>query len=123
MTRTVRLRSVAEADVRDAYQWYEEQAHGLGDAFLRAADAALAAIQRHTEATPKVYATVRHALLRRFPYVFLDVIESGAITVLACFHVRRDPKSWHDHVLTSIDGDHGDGNLSVRRSFQRSDGV
>lgn len=64
MTRTVRLRSVAEAEIRDAYQWYEEQAHGLGEEFLRAADAALSAIHRHPEAFPKVDEAVRHAFLR-----------------------------------------------------------
>lgn len=45
MTRTVRLRPEAEADVRNAFRQYEERAHGLGEEFLRAADAALASIR------------------------------------------------------------------------------
>lgn len=98
MTRTVRLRPMAEADVRDAYHWYEDRAHGLGDEFLRTADAALASIQRHPESYPPVYESVRRALLRKFPYGLFYVIKPDAIIVLACFHVRRDPKSWQDRV-------------------------
>lgn len=98
MTRTVRLCPVAEADVRDAYHWYEEQAHGLGDESLRATDATLASLQRHPEAHPTVYGSVRRALLRKFPYGLFYVIEPDAIIVLACFHVRRDPKSWQNRL-------------------------
>jgi len=74
----------------------EEQAHGLGDEFLRAADAALASIQRHPGAYPTVYESVRRALLRNFPYGLFYVIEPDGIIVVACFPVRRDPKSWQD---------------------------
>lgn len=96
MTRSVRIRPEAEADMHDAYHWYEEQAYGLGEEFLRAADAAIASIQRHPEAYPKVYESVRRAFLRKFPYGLFYVIEPDMIVVLACFYVRRDPKSWRD---------------------------
>lgn len=44
MNYEVLLRPEAEADITEAYQWYEEQAEGLGEEFLRAVDACLAAV-------------------------------------------------------------------------------
>lgn len=96
MSRPARLRPEAEADVRDAYRWYEERARGLGDEFLRATDAALASVERRPEAYPVVYERVRRVLLRKFPYGLFYVVESDAVVVLACFHARRDPKRWRD---------------------------
>lgn len=96
MNPTVRLRPEAEADVRDAYRWYEERVRGLGSEFLRAVDAALASIERTPEAYPIVYEGVRRALLRKFPYGLFYVIEPNRVVVLACFHARRDPTARPD---------------------------
>ena len=42
-----------------------------------------------------IYKNVRRALLRRFPYALMFVIEGdGALTVVACFHGSRDPMHW-----------------------------
>jgi hypothetical protein len=44
---------------------------------------------------PAVYKNIRHALLRRFPYALMFVIDSdGTLTVIACFHGSRDPAQW-----------------------------
>ena len=50
MTLPVRVRRRAELDLDEAYAWYESRAEGLGEAFLRAAEACLARIARHPEA-------------------------------------------------------------------------
>ena len=44
---------------------------------------------------PVIYKNVRRALLRRFPYALMFVIEAdGTLTVIACFHGSRDPEHW-----------------------------
>jgi hypothetical protein len=44
---------------------------------------------------PVVYKRIRRALLRRFPYALMFVIEADeALTVIACFHGSRDPAHW-----------------------------
>jgi hypothetical protein len=44
---------------------------------------------------PVVYKNVRRALLRRFPYALMFVIEpDDTLTVIACFHGSRDPAHW-----------------------------
>jgi hypothetical protein len=42
-----------------------------------------------------IYKNVRRALLRRFPYALMFVIEADeTLTVIACFHGSRDPEHW-----------------------------
>lgn len=79
---TLRLTPEAEDDLDDTYAWYEAQRVGLGDAFLRALDATIAAVQQQPEAHHLVDETIRRALLRRFPYaVFFEVVAKEIVTV------------------------------------------
>lgn len=44
---------------------------------------------------PVIYRNVRRALLRRFPYALMFVMEANeALTVIACFHGSHDPAHW-----------------------------
>jgi hypothetical protein len=54
VTRLVSLRPQGRAEARRAKAWYEEQVPGLGGQFVRARDAAVAAITERPEAFPKV---------------------------------------------------------------------
>ena len=84
----------AEFDLEDNYKYYESQNTGLGSEFIRAIDASLSLIQRNPFAYPCVYRKVRRKLIRKFPYGLFYVIKDEMIVVVACFHVKRDPKQW-----------------------------
>ena len=99
MTYAIFLRPEAEAEVSEAYDWYEAQAHGLGEEFLRAMDACLSAIQRNPQAYSPIHKEVRRALLRKFPYGIFYLIDEANVMVLACFHARRNPKQWQARML------------------------
>jgi hypothetical protein len=44
---------------------------------------------------PTIYQNVRRALLRRFPFALMFVIEPhDTLTAIACFHGSRDPGHW-----------------------------
>ncbi|MBX2998399.1 MAG: type II toxin-antitoxin system RelE/ParE family toxin [Caldilineaceae bacterium] len=94
MGRSIVFRAAAEADLREAYQWYEAQREGLGESFLLSIEAASAAIQRSPEAYPVVHKHVRRALIRRFPFGIFYLVEPEQVVVIAVLHVRRDPKHW-----------------------------
>jgi plasmid stabilization system protein ParE len=96
MTIRVRFRREAEADVLDAFAWYRERGLELGEEFLRALDSCVATIQRLPESHPVVYRDIRRALMNRFPYGVFYVREGDAITVLACFHAKRNPMTWKE---------------------------
>jgi plasmid stabilization system protein ParE len=88
------IRPEAEADVAEAFEWYEARREGLGHEFIRTVEAALAAILRHPESFPVVYKEVRRVMTRRFPYGIFYLLEESAIIVLAVFHAKRDPNEW-----------------------------
>ena len=82
MTLNLILRPEAEADVADAFTWYERQTLGLGSHFLLCVEAGLSQIRRYPEASPIVYRKIRRVLLRRFPYCVFYIIEGERIVVL-----------------------------------------
>jgi plasmid stabilization system protein ParE len=85
----------ARAELIDAQDWYENEAHGLGRRFRAAVDAVVQRMSVNPRQFPVVYKNVRRALLRRFPYALMFVIEAdGTLTVIACFHGSRDPARW-----------------------------
>lgn len=73
MTWQIVFRPQAELDIAEAAEWYESQGFGLSADFLRAFDACIASIERNT-------------------------IGENEILVVACMHVRRDPKRWRDRL-------------------------
>ena len=96
MSHELIVRSVAEAELAEAFDWYQDRVPGLGSDFLLSVDASLNAIARNPQQYPIVHKTIRRALTRRFPYEILFVVEEKRIVVLAIFHAKRDPKYWQD---------------------------
>ena len=87
--------SRARAELIDAQDWYENEASGLGRRFRAAVDAEIERISVNPRQFPVVYKSIRRALLRRFPYALMFVIDDGkTLTVIACFHGSRDPSHW-----------------------------
>jgi len=98
MKSALRLRPEAEADLREAYRWYEQQRIGLGEDFLLCVEASSVALRENPEQFPKVYQEVRRMVLRRFPYSILYLTSHDEIVVLAIFHGRRDPQTWRKRI-------------------------
>jgi len=88
----------AERDIADAALWYEARAQGLGFDFLRLVDACLSDIRRTPGRFPVVHRDLRRALLRRFPYGVFFTSDDDTVRVIACLHVRRDPRAWGDRL-------------------------
>ena len=104
MKRQLVMRPQAEADIAEAYNWHKLRGGSLGDRFLHAVDAALAAIERNPLAYQIVHKTMRHALLRGFSYALYFAVkepemdefgvETQRIVLLACVHTSQDPYVW-----------------------------
>lgn len=99
MNKPLIIRPEAEADLDEAYQWYEEQAPGLGADFLLCVDAIMASIERNPQLYPVLHKDiVRRALLRRFPYGVFFAEGKRNISVIGVLHAKRSPKVWQDRV-------------------------
>jgi len=84
----------SEEDILAAALWYEGRSAGLGLGFIHATDEALASAVRSPLRYPAVHKGVRRALMRRFPYAVYFVVDDATVIVIACMHVRRDPRRW-----------------------------
>jgi plasmid stabilization system protein ParE len=108
MTCRLVLQPEAEADLHEAYRWYEAQCRGLGRELIECVEAAFERIRQTPEVHVAVYRNVRQTLVRRFPYVVCYVFEGGVVDVVAVFHGHRDPSVWKSRVggsETSPDND------------------
>lgn len=94
MTLKLIVRPEAEAEMAEAFDWYEERVAGLGSDFLLNVDAAFNAILRNPHQFPLVHQNLRRTLIRRFPYQIFFVVEEHRVVVLAVFHAKRNPKRW-----------------------------
>jgi plasmid stabilization system protein ParE len=85
----------ASAELIEAQNWYEKEAPGLGRPFRQAVDAMVERMSASPRQFPVIYKNVRRALLRRFPYALMFVIDpDDTLIVISCFHSSRDPAHW-----------------------------
>jgi hypothetical protein len=66
----------ARAELIDAQDWYENEAPGLGRRFRAAVEAVIQRMSANPRQFPAVYKNIRRALLRRFPYALMFVIDA-----------------------------------------------
>jgi plasmid stabilization system protein ParE len=98
VTLRVRFTPEAEADLVEAFTWYDEAQIGLGNRFLDAVDEEVHRIADWPESSPAVHGSVRRALVRRFPYGLFYVVDAEEVVVLGVFHARRDPRAWQRRI-------------------------
>ncbi len=98
MTYRFVIQPEAEADLDEAYRWYERQRPGLGREFIERVEAVFDRICVTPELHGIVYKQVRQTLVRQFPYVVCYVLEEELVDVVAVFHGHRDPTDWHSRV-------------------------
>ena len=97
--RLLRFTTAAEIDIEEAFDWYRTHATpGVSQRLVAELRAATERITENPVQFPTVHKDCRRALLRRFPYALFFRVREDDIQVLACFHVRRDPRGWRARV-------------------------
>ena len=96
MTRRLRVRPEAEAEIDSAVQWYESKRPALGAEFMAALDNALDDALAAPEASPVWRAgyPFRKYVVRRFPYVVLFTVTHEDVEVVAVAHAKRRAGYW-----------------------------
>ena len=84
------IRPNAEADLREAWAWYESQRAGLGDELLVEIRAAIRLLETDPERRPFYYRDFRRLLARRFPYKLFYRVENGRVIVFRILHAKRE---------------------------------
>jgi plasmid stabilization system protein ParE len=94
MARGFIVRPLAEIDLEQAANWYDEEQTGLGSRFLSDVDQVFERIRERPQQFPVVSGDIRRALLRTFPCAVYFRSTEETIRVLAVLHLRRKPGLW-----------------------------
>jgi plasmid stabilization system protein ParE len=92
------IRTEAEADLTEGFNWYEERRSGLGFEFLARVGFVLTRIEVNPLRYAGAYRNVRQALIRKFPYKILYVADDERIEIIGVVHVKRSPQFWQKRV-------------------------
>lgn len=94
----VRLLEVAQLELEEAVSYYNNQAPGLGDAFVVETVATIERIRRFPDAWHPLGAEVRRCRLRRFPYGLIYAFDTAEILIVATALLHRHPDYWRDRI-------------------------
>ena len=83
-----------EADVREAFNYYENNQPGLGERFLAAVDVSYARLESNPFIRQLIWQTVRRDMTNDFPYGVFYQIYADRVEVIAVHHLRRNPAAW-----------------------------
>jgi plasmid stabilization system protein ParE len=86
---TLRVRPEAITDIADAARWYEDRQLDLGSSFVEEVNAVFRRIEAGPHRYAVAYATLRRALVRRFPFAVYFSLDGDDIIVFGVLHQRR----------------------------------
>jgi plasmid stabilization system protein ParE len=98
MSLPVVLRDEAQAEFDEAFDHYEGLRAGLGIDFVARVQYVFDRISANPRSHAVVFADVRKAVVRQFPYCVYYRAEAARIEVIAVFHSSRDPSVWQKRV-------------------------
>ena len=84
----------ADAEMREAAEWYDGAREGLGQAFVEAVEQAWREIQRWPAVGVHITRQHRSYIVRRFPYAVIYTVAPEAIYIVAIAHHGRKPRYW-----------------------------
>jgi hypothetical protein len=88
------LKDKAVAEIKLAYDWYEEQMDGLGERFLNIVKQNSELILSNPNRFKTTYKNFKEIYLREFPFVIIYFIDqtNAKIVIISVFHCSRNPK-------------------------------
>lgn len=89
---------VAEAELDDAFEYYESVQSGLGFRFLTEVELSNSRIQQFSLSYEKIGKYSRRCLVQKFPYgiIYQYMERKKEILVVAVSHLHRVPDYWSD---------------------------
>ena len=96
MNYKVKLHPLANLELIDTFQYYEERQVGLGRRFLKAYQEKTKFLADNPEACELVFNKLRRAVIKPFKYNIVYQIDATAkiIVIMAVMHGSRSPKRW-----------------------------
>lgn len=85
---------VAEQELDEAIEYFDEEQPGLGDEFLLEVLRTIERIRKFPQSAEQFTEQSRRALTRRFPYGIIYRNLKSHLEILAIAHLHRDPETW-----------------------------
>jgi hypothetical protein len=85
-----------EYEVKASYEWYQNQAVGLGEDFLTELETAYQMITELPDTWPKFQKGFRRFLLSKFPFSIIYQFNQKTVYVVAVMHNSRKPGYWSE---------------------------
>jgi len=94
MSYKVSILSEAEADIDNAYIWYESKQINLGNIFFKIVADSVNSISRNPVGSEEIYKGIRRFIIKKFPYgIYYKVnFELKEIQIIAVIHFKRSTR-------------------------------
>ena len=86
------IRKEAEADITEAYEYYESCQQNLGTDFISCIEESFEHIKNNPNEYRKIYKNVRRALVRRFPFGVYYIVFEDSVSVIGVHMAGAIPK-------------------------------
>jgi len=95
---------LVRSDLREAFDWYEDERDGLGGDLLREVRSILIHLPETARLFTPRFGSIRRVNLQRFPYGVFYVVTDTEIRVLAVLHAARRHRRLLSGRRRSFDG-------------------
>lgn len=92
MSYNISIQSDAIEEIKDAFEWYEDQREGLGYELLDEIETCYSKLTISPERYSYINPSYRRIKTNRFPYILIYEIEDDQIIINSVRHVKRKPK-------------------------------
>ncbi len=93
-SKPIRLRSEAEVEIEQAFEYYRRESSRLAERFLNEISRSLENIQRDPRLYPAYTKNTRRRVLGSFPFSVVYQEKEGVILVIAIAHAKRQEGYW-----------------------------
>lgn len=90
--------TLAQQEIDEAFNWFDERTDDKGIAFLDDLDRVVRHVKAYPLASPEIEPEIRRCLFARFPFALVYGIDDETIVVIAVVHSHREPRYWVDRI-------------------------
>jgi len=94
----IRFLTVANQEVDDAVEWYEQQGKNASRGFLDELDHVVRLVKTYPLLATVIEPEIRRFLFISYPYALVYGIDEDSIVIIAVAHQQREPRYWADRI-------------------------
>lgn len=98
MTYNLELHELAEVELWNAVDYYDEKRQRLGKEFARELQTFMKTVRDSPFRFPILKENIRRCVLKKFPYVIIFEVREETIFVLSILHTSRKPDTWEERI-------------------------